>query len=195
MRKSGLKNAAVFAAAFILAFVCSGSALALDATSFDPRNVSVEANAISGVPVGTIITWPVATNPEGWDEGKWLECNGQTISQTVYPVLFALVGNQVPDLRGLFLRGSGGRSATLGVIQQDAGKEFSGSFLLTSGGPATTSGGFTQRYVGGRGDDTNGKYGFTEISFSGAGAWGAEPVADEFRPVNCAVRYLIRAAA
>lgn len=112
-----------------------------------------------------------------------------------YPVLFALVGNQVPDLRGLFLRGSGGRSATLGVIQQDAGKEFSGSFLLTSGGPATTSGGFTQRYVGGRGDDTNGKYGFTEISFSGAGAWGAEHVADEFRPVNCAVRYLIRAAA
>ena len=112
-----------------------------------------------------------------------------------YPVLFALVGNQVPDLRGLFLRGSGGRSATLGVILQDAGKEFSGSFLLTSGGPATTSGGFTQRYVGGRGDDTNGKYGFTEISFSGAGAWGAEHVADEFRPVNCAVRYLIRAAA
>ena len=195
MRKSGLKNAAVFAAAFILAFVCSGSALALDATSFDPRNVGVEANAISGVPVGTIITWPVATNPEGWDEGKWLECNGQTISQAVYPVLFALVGNQVPDLRGLFLRGSGGRSATLGVILQDAGKEFSGSFLLTSGGPATTSGGFTQRYVGGRGDDTNGKYGFTEISFSGAGAWGAEHVADEFRPVNCAVRYLIRAAA
>lgn len=107
MRKSGLKNAAVFAAAFILAFVCSGSALALDATSFDPRNVSVEANAISGVPVGTIITWPVATNPEGWDEGKWLECNGQTISQTVYPVLFALVGSHVPELRGRSVSYSG----------------------------------------------------------------------------------------
>lgn len=194
MKKSGLKNAAVFAA-FILAFVCSSGALALDATSFDPRNVSVEADSISGVPVGTIITWPVATNPEGWDEGKWLECNGQTISQTVYPELFALVGTTVPDLRGFFLRGVGGNAAGLGAIQQDAGKEFSGSFLLTSGGPATTSGGFTQRYVGGRGDDTNGKYGFTEISFSGAGAWGAEHVADEFRPINRAVRYLIRAAA
>ncbi len=98
MRKSGL-NVAAFAAAFLLAFVCSSGALALDATSFDPRNVSVEADSISGVPVGTIITWPVATNPEGWDEGKWLECNGQTISQTVYPELFALVGGVVPDLR------------------------------------------------------------------------------------------------
>ncbi len=125
------------------------------------------------------------------------KCHCRSISGGIraYPELFALVGATVPDLRGLFLRGSGGRSAALGVIQHDAGKEFSGSFLLTSGGPATTSGGFTQRYVGGRGDDTNGKYGFTEISFSGAGAWGAEHVADEFRPINRAVRYLIRAAA
>ncbi len=129
MKKSGLKNAVVFfAGAFILAFVCSGSALALDATSFDPRNVSVEANAISGVPVGTIITWPVATNPEGWDEGKWLECNGQTISQAVYPELFALLGNQVPDLRGLFLRGVGGNAAMLGSVQKDAGRNISGTF-------------------------------------------------------------------
>lgn len=118
-----------------------------------------------------------------------------SLCHSAYPELFALVGATVPDLRGLFLRGQGGNAAALGNVQQDAGKEFSGSFLLTSGGPATTSGGFTQRYVGGRGDDTNGKYGFTEISFSGAGAWGAEHVADEFRPINRAVRYLIRAAA
>ncbi len=112
-----------------------------------------------------------------------------------YPELFAVIGNRVPDLRGLFLRGTGGNAAALGVIQQDAGKAFSGSFILHSGGPASTSGGFTQRYVGGRGDDTNGKYGFTEIFFSGAGAWGAEHVAAEFRPINRAVRYLIRARA
>ena len=98
MRKSGL-NVAAFAAAFLLAFVSSSGALALDATSFDPRNVSVEADSISGVPVGTIITWPVATNPEGWDEGNWLECNGQSVNPTVYPELFALVGATVPDLR------------------------------------------------------------------------------------------------
>ena len=116
MKKSGLKNAAVLAA-FILAFVCSSGALALDATSFDPRNVSVEADSISGVPVGTIITWPVATNPEGWDEGKWLECNGQTISQTVYPELFALVGSRVPELRGRNVSYSG--TTTPGQVTAD----------------------------------------------------------------------------
>ena len=117
MKKSGLKNVAVFCAAFILAFVCSSGALALDATSFDPRNVSVEADSISGVPVGTIITWPVATNPEGWDGGKWLECNGQTISQTVYPELFALVGSRVPELRGRNVSYSG--TTTPGQVAAD----------------------------------------------------------------------------
>ena len=100
-----------------MAFVCSSGALALDATSFDPRNVSVEADSISGVPVGTIITWPVATNPEGWDEGKWLECNGQTISQTVYPELFALVGSRVPELRGRNVSYSG--TTTPGQVAAD----------------------------------------------------------------------------
>ena len=51
------KAAALFTAVFFLVFSCfSVPALALDATSFDPRNVSVEADSISGVPVGTIIT-------------------------------------------------------------------------------------------------------------------------------------------
>lgn len=66
MKKSGLKNAAVFAA--FMAFVCSSGALALDATSFDPRNVSVEADSISGVPVGTII-WPGGCGQQGVVQG------------------------------------------------------------------------------------------------------------------------------
>ena len=37
-----------------------------------------------------------------------------------YPELSALLGGQVPDLRGLFLRGHGGNSAALGVQQGDA---------------------------------------------------------------------------
>ena len=201
MRKSGLKNAAVFAAAFILAFVCSGSALALDATSFDPRNVAVEANAISGVPVGTIITWPVATNPEGWDEGKWLECNGQTISQAVYPVLFALTGGTVPDLRGLFLRGYGSQqynsggygvvfhtSGALGQIQGDAIRNITGEI---KGGTvedySSTSGVFelTTLYQG-----SDGHYSDHGLKLD---ASRIVPTAAENRPINRAVRYLIRA--
>ena len=81
----------------------------LDATSFNPTAVEVTAKATSSIPVGTIIAWPVAQNPADWQNSdgsyNWLECNGQSISKTVYPELFALVGGQVPDLRGLFLRG------------------------------------------------------------------------------------------
>ena len=41
-----------------------------------------------GVPVGTIVAWPVATNPDDWD--KWLECNGQSITRTAYPEICAV---------------------------------------------------------------------------------------------------------
>ncbi|MCD7983342.1 MAG: phage tail protein, partial [Desulfovibrio sp.] len=74
-------------------------ALGADATSFDPTRVEVKAKGSGGVPVGTIISWPVSQNPEDMD--NWLECNGQSISWSVYPELFALLGGRTPDLRGL----------------------------------------------------------------------------------------------
>lgn len=112
---------------------------------------------------------------------------------SAYPELRAVVGANVPDLRGLFLRGTGGNAAALGTVQEDAGRDLSGSLTLASGGPASTSGCFTYSYVGGWGDDMNGKYGINTIYISGAAAWGASHVAAEFRPRNRAVRYLIRA--
>ncbi len=115
----------------------------LDATSFNPTAVEVTAKATSSIPVGTIISWPVAQNPADWQNSdgsyNWLECNGQSISKTVYPELFALVGGHTPDLRGLFLRGHGShtsthygtvthKSAELGQVQGDAIREIWGSF-------------------------------------------------------------------
>ncbi|WP_165072719.1 phage tail protein, partial [Desulfovibrio sp. ZJ200] len=93
-----------------LLFVPAQAAHGADATSFDPTKVAVKAQGSGGVPVGTIIAWPVATNPE--DMSNWLECNGQSISRSVFPELFALVGRRVPDLRGLFLRGHGSHTST-----------------------------------------------------------------------------------
>ena len=82
-----------------------------DSTTFNPTTVAVIAKGTSSIPVGTIISWPVAQNPADWQNSdgsyNWLECNGQSISKTVYPELFALMGGQVPDLRGLFLRSEG----------------------------------------------------------------------------------------
>ena len=92
-----------------------------------------------------------------------------------YPELFAIVGGQTPDLRGLFLRGHGGNSAALGVRQEDAFKAHSHDFL-------------------GHGV----LYGGVENSYRAVLQWTetrqTEPTGDiETRPVNMATRYLIRA--
>ena len=163
----------IFAALFFLLPLLASSPIhGADATSFDPTRVEVKAKG-SGVPVGMILAWPVATNPEDMD--NWLECNGQSISPSVYPELFAVVGGQVPDLRGLFLRGHGGNSAALGVQQGDAFKAHSHDFL-------------------GHGV----LYGGVENSYRAVLQWTetrqTEPTGDiETRPVNQAVRYLVRA--
>ena len=84
-------------ALLLLAFPC----FAADGASFDPTKVSVKSTG--GIPVGTVITWPSNSWPS--DADKWLECNGQSISSTVYPELVGVVGSRVPDYRGRFLRG------------------------------------------------------------------------------------------
>ena len=158
-----------------------------DSTSFDPTKVAVEAKSSGGVPVGTIISWPVATNPEDMD--NWLECNGQNISPSVYPELFAVVGGQTPDLRGLFLRGHGGNSAALGVQQNDAIRNITGSFGQHS---SASAGGVFYR-TGGCAEDIRSSYGTWSGNGVGFDLSRVVPTAEDNRPVNQAVRYLVRA--
>ena len=172
----------------------------LDATSFNPTAVEVTAKAISSIPVGTIIAWPVAQNPADWQNSdgsyNWLECNGQSISQTVYPELFALVGGQVPDLRGLFLRGHGGNSAALGVTQGHAMRDISASGSISVGFGGYLSGSGIFKPVGShkvtviRGTWDNN---WSSTNYGLDLSAGGVPVANEVRPDNQAVRYLIRA--
>ena len=161
---------------FLLPLLASTPIHGADATSFDPTRVEVKAKGSGGVPVGTIVAWPVATNPEDMD--NWLECNGQSISPSVYPELFAVVGGQVPDLRGMFLRGYGGKSAALGTTQDQA--------TASSGIQIATA--FID--LGGGGWD-----GWAYAPYPQAGgSWTTLPgTGDETRPVNTAVRYLVRA--
>ena len=160
---------------FLLPLLASSPIHGADATSFDPTRVEVKAKG-SGVPVGMILAWPVGQNPEDMD--NWLECNGQSISPSVYPELFALVGPNVPDLRGLFLRGHGGKSAALGTTQDQA--------TASSGIQIATA--FID--LGGGGWD-----GWAYAPYPQAGgSWTTLPgTGDETRPVNTAVRYLVRA--
>lgn len=163
-----------------------GDALAADAASFDPRSVAVTPQSPGGsVPVGTIMAWPVAKNPDDWD--KWLECNGQSISQSTYPELYAVVGSQVPDYRGLFLRDVGGNSAALGTQQGDAIRNIYGKAGMLYGEQGSDGAFYDGNsalvfYITGNG---------WRIRMFDASR--IVPTASENRPVNKAVRYLIRA--
>ena len=121
----------------------------------------------------------------------------------MYPELTSLLGSRVPDYRGIFLRGHGSQtsthygtvnhtSASLGELQGDAIRNISGTF----GG----------HLIGWRGGWGNGPFNSWNSGdrASGSGEWGSGtswgfdasrvvPVADENRPVNRSVIYLIRA--
>lgn len=105
------------------------------------------------------------------------------------------MGGKAPDLRGLFLRGVGGNSAGLGTRQGYAMKDFLGHGELRVGFGGSLEGSGIFRYL-----RTDG------ISAPAAswGGWdsqvygldlsaGGLPVAEEIRPDNMAVRYLVRA--
>ena len=124
--------------------------------------------------------------------------------ESVYPELYAVVGSRVPDYRGMFLRGTGGNAASLGVQQGDAIRNITAymglsSYIspdvhpqwkspsLSATGAATNTSTypsmfFREQWLGG-----------TAIHNLFFDASRVVPTAYENRPVNKAVRYLIRA--
>ena len=124
----------------------------------------------------------------------------------VYPELRALIGATVPDLRGMFLRGHGSRShlqwngdiigntwtthqsAALGVVQGDAIRNIWG-FGFTPENNASYSGAATSS---GHASFVHGVWSTSQNA--GINASRIVPTATENRPVNMAVRYLIRAS-
>ena len=160
----------------------------------------------ASIPVGTVITWPSNSWPS--DRDNWLECNGQSISSAVYPELVALIGGSVPDYRGIFLRGHGSQvsthygtvthsSAGLGQFQGDATRNLTGTIesVLNRGGYHSGGGvysGFISRidYISTR--EMGGGVGSEFIGRVHFDSSRVVPVAQEIRPVNRSVRYLIR---
>lgn len=111
------------------------------------------------------------------------------------------MGGNTPDLRGYFLRGNGGNSAGLGVHQGDtlkAPNEVSGKFGWPEGmnGHYYCEGAFTMtdirsgvNWKGSSNDYTHPR----AVELRLAGAWPQNSLGNETRPINKAVRYLIRA--
>ena len=193
--------------ALVIAFLPTESigAAKRDSSNAPFATTQITSGGAGGVPVGTIIAWPVASDPE--DPENWLECNGQAIDRTVYPELFAVIGSKTPDLRGIFLRGYGSQnhsqnngsivgmtstlyeSEQLGIIQGDASRKITGISGFTDESGHKTM--YDSTYYSG---------GITGLQDGGAGGRVIRidtsreiPTADENRPVNIAVRYLIRA--
>ena len=161
---------------FVLGLGIVQPGFCLDSTGFNPATVSVQSVG-SSIPVGTVITWPSSSWPP--DADNWLECNGQSISSAVYPELVALIGSRVPDYRGLFLRGVGGNSAALGILQEDEIKSHSHKIPRRMILPGE----------GLKHDSSLEEAGLEPYAVSGESSYTG---GNETRPKNRAVRYLIR---
>ena len=160
-------------------------------------------NSTDGLEVGMVVAWTLSANPSD----NYLECNGQAVDSTKYPKLYALMHN-VPDYRGVFLRGLGSvtsnhygivshSSADLGILQGDAIRNITG----TMGGSASDKAGlwdygtgvFYQFNLGRDSVEYSGRYYNYVSQGMGFDASHVVPVANENRPINKAVRYFIKA--
>ena len=143
-------------------------------------------SGVDGLEIGMVVAWTLSSNPSD----NYLECNGQSIDSTKYPKLYALMKN-VPDYRGVFLRGLGGNSTSLGELQGDAIRNITGNFVVI-GGSIAYEGVFSQnrhRYSG----SEWGNWGPTPYYLTSFDASRVVPTASENRPINKAVRYFIKA--
>lgn len=152
-----------------------------------------------GVPIGTIIIWGYAKNPSE-DYGVWLDCDGRNVSN--YPNLVAAIGSTtIPDYRGLFLRcqgsqtvaGTAYRSPSVGAKQRDAIRNITGNFtaLLQKNADIRATGAFT--YESQNFGENGARNSLWETPLYTFDASRVVPTANENRPVNATVRFLIKA--
>lgn len=156
------------------------------------------------VPIGTIIAMSSDYIPTGY-----LLCNGSAVNRQNYSLLFAKIGTtygegdgtntfNLPDLRGKFVRGLGGNSDLLGKTQGDAIRNIQGEINTSSeeynynDGSYTASGAFKKITRDRTHRPTLVAVGLTQ-------AWGFDastvvPTANENRPLNMAMNYLIKAS-
>lgn len=153
----------------------------------------VSAIAIaSSSPVGTIVLWASTSIPDGW-----VEMMGQSTAS--YPELKALIGNTIPDMRGVFVRGlDNGRGLDSGrsirSYQEDAIRNITGHFaadIADIGKPNRAGGVFYDSGAAWRGD--SGSSSANETMRFRFDASRVVPTANENRPKNVALLYIIKA--
>ena len=104
--------------------------------TYMPNELGELQKVVINAGVGFVLPYYGETAPPGT-----LACDGSEISRTVYDELFAVLGTKagagdgsttfnVPDLRGMFIRGTGGNAAELGVEQGDAIRNLFGAYEI-----------------------------------------------------------------
>ena len=143
-------------------------------------------NSTDGLEIGMVVAWTLSVNPSD----NYLECNGQVVDGSKYPKLYALMHN-TPDYRGVFLRGLGGNSASLGELQGDAIRNITGNFNATDNNSwnINANGVFYGQTIG-AGDQGSEAGEYKKYYFDTS---RVVPTAEENRPINKAVRYFIKA--
>jgi len=175
---------------------------------------TVVYNEYSGVPIGMIAIW--GTN-KPLPDNTWLECNGQAIPAGIeYEEIRQIYGSNLPDYRGMFLRGYGKEiahtqnngtnngvtttyhsSGEIGAPQGDSIREAVGNLYIHHFYLGDASGLFTlitePRYTlfSPSANPTtsvpNPTYSFTSLVMS-----NQYPTSNEIRPLNKAVRFIIK---
>ncbi len=162
--------------------------------NFDALNAKINASNSIVAPIGSIIPWHKSLNLSITLPEQWVECNGQTISDTDSP----FNGQAIPDLNGegRFLRGG----TTSGEYQEDqmqshkhndSGHQHQNS--LPTGGAGSANPGAAYNWA------AQTYYWSSDISYanlgdptdSGTGA-GEPRHGDETRPKNMSVVWIIR---
>jgi microcystin-dependent protein len=174
--------------------------------SLDARLAEVEKRPLttgSVVPPGTIVAFGGEIVPEGW-----LLCDGSSLSRAQYAPLFAAIKSSwgegdgqttfnVPDLRGVFLRGVAHKSGRdpnrdertadkPGSAKGDAVGSFQGDQVKNHGHQSVYPN-FVAVGVAGGGAIINYAAGATTVATQGTAPNGAET-----RPINAYVNYIIK---
>ncbi len=165
-----------------------------DSSSFTPVNVTAVAPKSGAVPVGTIIIWPSSSNPEGWAEGKWLACNGQSVSSTSYPELVALGFSSVPNLNE---RVPWGVNSSPGAYRDAGLPNITGTVRCHANGSISqngATGAFYNPYGSGKNIDTGGwNSQGAGFNFDASRVNAIYGRSSTVQPSAYTVRYLIRA--
>ncbi len=156
--------------------------------------------ASDGTPIGAYLAWSSQEKiPAGY-----LLCDGRSLKKSEYAELFAVIGYiyggsgenfNIPKFNdGRFMRSTGGNAAALGVLQEDAIRNMKGSltgecFMWESIAEADgvfNNEGITDRKGAQGQKDTHSP----KVSFD---ASRVVPTANENRPLNSSVAYIIKA--